>query len=125
MTRGLPRGQTVVPATFVLLQACTSDPCALILLDRETGALHGVKRMEVVDGNVHCTPIMSGYTELMTVDSNEPQVQRLLGAAMQSLWQPSGLAVRINGMNVWRLLNLWTPRYGEEAVRAWPGQDQR
>lgn len=69
---------------------------------------------------VKCAPIAASDPQLHTVDSSNAQVQRCLGAeALQRLPKASGGSV-VSGPNAWRLLHLWTPLYGDAAVRSWP-----
>jgi hypothetical protein len=94
-----------------------------VLFERETGLLYGVKELTnaapingVASDKVKCAPLLDSAKQLCTVDVRAPAARRALVRHLPALRGGAGTQ-HLVACNAWRLLDLWTPSYGGEALQ--------
>ena len=105
------------------MQRNKNEGLALILYDKASETLYGLKRAKVgrfgepPEFKVECTPMLKADPELWPVLASAPDAQRILGAERTELSvnkQPQVL----EASRAWHLLQLWASLYGTAALPA-------
>lgn len=96
------------------------DGCALILYDRTSRTLWGVKKVEPFAGDpgkVQCKALLQDTPELFPLSIDSADAKQALGTTWRDIVGSRETRV-LHNQAAWRLLHLWTGLYGDSKLTA-------